>query len=703
MPRPIDRDPSSAGSSARLPSSDSMRRIGAHAIPLVLLAYGLLFIVLPQSDFFRAIPGDLGDARFNRVILEHLHRWVSGLDASLWSPPFFFPFPGVLAFSENYFGTAAIYSLLRAVGASPEIAYIGWVTIAYPLNFLCCSYVLRRFGLGAAGAAVGAFVFTFAMPVLAQYSHAQLGYRFATPLALLALHELVRTGRPAHLAWLCVWVTMQFYASIYLGYFLLLLLGAYAVAPYLARTTPDRLHRAVLALRSRPGLLRSGLVVLLCAAALFALLYPYLHYSHLYGFVRDPGELRSMLPRIGSYFLADKSVLWGSVSQWVSGIPMRHEQQMFFGLAVWALAVLGLASRAARTSAWAFLLLVLLTLEVAGHSLYTLIASLPMANAIRAVSRICMFMLFPLAFLAGTGFDRLLGWAAAGRRAGAVMAVLLGALMLLETTAFRSSKVALTQWQARHDALLSQVPPDLGADAILFVPRHPQEPTYLTELDGMVVAQHLGRPTINGYSGNVPLGWSIAMEPCEDWVDRVAAYARFAHLDDQQFGALARSVVPIGAHLSCVVPSHLPQRTTFQGPLPEAAFAAMQIRILDLRLDRGGKLILDTQLSNRGATVLPSVSNSRQPIRFSWRFVADGAAPALADFAPRFDLPLDVPAHGKLDQPLQVNAPKKPGRYRIEVTLVQEGVAWFHLKGMPLGEGAPRIIVALDGRVSLEY
>ena len=78
---------------------------------LLALAFGLLGIALPQSDFFRAIPGDLGDARFNGLILEHVFRWLGGIDASLWSPGFFFPFPGALTFSDNHFGTVGVVQM----------------------------------------------------------------------------------------------------------------------------------------------------------------------------------------------------------------------------------------------------------------------------------------------------------------------------------------------------------------------------------------------------------------------------------------------------------------------------------------------------------------------------------------------------------------------------------------------------------------
>ena len=43
-------------------------------------------------DWFNAVPGDLGDARFNSVILEHIYGWLQGRWTDLWSPIFFYPY-----------------------------------------------------------------------------------------------------------------------------------------------------------------------------------------------------------------------------------------------------------------------------------------------------------------------------------------------------------------------------------------------------------------------------------------------------------------------------------------------------------------------------------------------------------------------------------------------------------------------------------
>ncbi|HPN80662.1 hypothetical protein [Dokdonella sp.] len=530
-------------------------------LPALFLCAGLLLIALPQSRYFSAIPGDLGDPRFNGLILEHLFRWVRGLDESLWSPGFFFPYRGVLAFSDNHFGSGGIYVLLRAIGLSAETSYIGWFTAAFAINYACCYYALRKFGISRLGSSIGAFVFSFAFPVINQGIHAQLGYRFAVPLAALAWMQFLERGELRFLTRSIVWSTVQFFCSIYIGYFLLLLLGAFLVARYanLARHSalppPHRLVVGMLRHADGRHVLRSAAIILMCGMALALLFYPYVHYSSVYGFARDPGEIGGMLPRLGSYLLADLSILWSGASAHIVDIPMRHEQQMFFGAVACVLAAVGAiksTNRDARTSAFALLVLVALTLSVRGFSLYPLIEHLPLANAIRAVSRICLVMLFPLALMAGAGVDWLCSSVKGRNFHGSSVAALLVIALLVEYAATNTVATPTQELRDRLTALAAKVPNDLPAEAILFVPRQSQQPLYMTELDGMNLAQILDRNTLNGYSGNSPPGFYASdIDPCADARVRLTGYSHFMQMSESQHLALVDRVYVVGSQPGC--------------------------------------------------------------------------------------------------------------------------------------------------------
>lgn len=343
--------------------------------PLLLLIVGFWLVPLALTCQLQCVPGDLGDARFNNVVLEHFYRWLGGHEASLVSPGFFYPMPGALTFSDNHWGTAWIYAIFRALGWDRYQAFDLWFLCGYLLNFVASHYVFRRLRFSPLASALAAFAFTFAMPVVARYGHAQLTYRFLIPIGLLLWQCFRGDGRWRWLAALALAVAAQFYISIYLGYFMLLFLAAWALAQWLLEGWGPRqwfeqwqhYPQGVV----RRELILASLTIVAAAVMIAVLMYPYLHYSKLYGFQRAAAEIASLLPRPQSYLLADSSGVWGGLSQQLATrMPMRHEQQIFFGLGILGLMGVGLfMSR--LPSRWvalgAIVIVVALTLSVGAY------------------------------------------------------------------------------------------------------------------------------------------------------------------------------------------------------------------------------------------------------------------------------------------------------------------------------------------------
>jgi hypothetical protein len=161
-------------------------------MPIIIFCAGIFGYLLPAVGYFQMIPGDLGDARFNSVILEHVYQWLTGQARDLWSPGFFYPFNKILAFSDSHLGSFWIYTAARLLGAERELSFQAWFLVGFLLNFVSAYWMLRRMRFDVLGASCGAFVFAFALPVLHQEGHAQLGYRFAIPMAALAWWRFVK-------------------------------------------------------------------------------------------------------------------------------------------------------------------------------------------------------------------------------------------------------------------------------------------------------------------------------------------------------------------------------------------------------------------------------------------------------------------------------------------------------------------------------
>jgi hypothetical protein len=118
--------------------------------------------------------------------------------------------------------------------------------------------------------------------------------------------------------------------------------------------------------------------------------------------------------------------------------------------------------------------------------------------------------------------------------------------------------------------------------------------------------------------------------------------------------------------------------------LPDSTLKLIRIKIKDTIVDQK-KLFLRIVIDNQSNQLIPAFSETNNLIRLVWRFT-DGSGKPLTDGWPsnRRNLDADILAKEKLLMNLQIDTPEKPGSYYVEVTVVQEGIAWLHDLGMPV-------------------
>ena len=509
---------------------------------------------LRMVDYFNAIPGDLVDPRLNSIFLEHVYGWVMGRWQSLWSPLFFYPFENALAFSDNHLGSVGVYILFRWLGFNRELAMISWYVFGCAANFIAAYWVMRRFTFSALAASVGAFIFASALPVLGEPDHAQLVYRFAIPLAFLFFWRYLEGAKPLSLAIAALWLSWQFYCSIYLGlllcFLLIATLLAYWILPNSSHFHLGLIGKHVTAWRQTNRLKRfmAILGLLVSAIAIAALLWKYRQVAQAYGYAWDKAEILSLLPRFTSYLIADRSTLSAFVGSWVKDIAWRNPHQLFIGLGVVILFIPGLyfiwlgnsalpksLTHLGRVSSFALLMLLLGTVSVFNHSLYEIALYFPGISGIRVVSRIILPMLLPIAFIVGITTE-VLNHKITNTSALVKMGitVFLAILVSAETLTSTIPKATVHDWQLRTESLRLLLPSLRPANAILFTNPNAAEWNHLAELDSMILAQDLGIPTLNGFSGQSPPG-KVYREPdrCFSYVDRLSAYAQFAKPNTQ--------------------------------------------------------------------------------------------------------------------------------------------------------------------------
>jgi hypothetical protein len=642
------------------------------------------------------MPGDVGDARLLNYFLENTFKFIEGVKSSFWHLPFFFPFQYVIGFSENLFGSAPTYIFARVFGASTETAFQIWFLFGYIANYCAGYYALRRLNGSVIASTVGAVIFAFALPTTAHAMHAHLHYRFGLPLAIVFFADFLNYKLWRYLLIAGAWLVWQFYASIYMGFFTLMLLVTMSMT-FLGYVLFGGLHCLKSVFK---GFLQSGraatkthqVIFLSCLVLLLILLlllfYPYLQVTNLYGSKRTWSEIATMLPRPQSYFLSDSSFWWSSKNAEIfSNIPMRHEHQMFIGLFPFVLAVVGFIAGSREKNGPNFILMsgmlivaILITLNISGASLWYFFHQLPLASAIRAMSRFDQAFLFPIAYLSVIAIDKFIQRYLWGAKA---LFVLFFPLLIAEALMTSMPTSSKESWRQRSSELKAIVPENLSVNSILFFAQRKGLPSS-DELDAMWVSLHYGKKTMNGYSGLFPPDYDLKFGiDCQEIPKRVLSYLKFSGHSDNiaAYRELMSRIVPIGFHNCDVDWLKNPPSITNAGRIysPEE-FKALSLSAGSI-IKRGDQMHIRFTISNSSSTAFAATSSLNKPIRISWRYI-DAKGQPLSGWDNRKNLLFDIPAHGNLQAYIPLDSSKIRVAKAVQISLVQESVFWAHDIGM---------------------
>jgi hypothetical protein len=271
-----------------------------------------------------------------------------------------------------------------------------------------------------------------------------------------------------------------------------------------------------------------------------------------------------MLPGIRSYFISDGSILWKPMAFLSNGVSgLRWEHQLFIGISAVILLTSGLVwqfKSVNRKMAFLFIgaaaFLVFITLDVNGFSIYKIFWALPGFNSIRAVTRIILLLMWPIALFISIEVDALLKIPSKGVLPPMVTVLFLG-LMMSESVFYQHATFTKAEADDRLQKLYEEIPSNLPQNPVLFVWNPEDDTGYLTELDAMLLSQELGWPVMNGYSGNIPGGYGASTD-CAQVVDRIKRYMIFSSISDPNFYQnLISRIVAIGPEV-CQWPKELP-------------------------------------------------------------------------------------------------------------------------------------------------
>lgn len=470
---------------------------------------------------FTHLPGDAVDGRFNNYVLEHGYRWLRGETPSgFWHLPIYYPAPRVTAYSDAHLGSLPFYAAMRVGGLSPERAYQVWFLLPFAFNYIAAAWSARRLGGGWVAAATCGFVYAFAVTALQHTTnHSQLGLRFLVPPAVVVAHAWLLRPTVRQLMLLAGMLVLQAYLTIYIAYYLgLLLVATWVATGWLNRRSVPWRTLVV-------GWWKWLLVGVGMAAMLVPLVRPYLlaandHIS------TERMALKLLTPAPWSWLLAP-DLAWHSV--WMHSLfppPKIHfglsELHLFPGLLplIGLPAAVMLVARRSDSSlvlAAGGLLLAVVCTRIGGVCLYDPVFDLPGGGSIRVLARVVLVLLFPAGLALGFLLEEL-------ARERWTVGLLLVGLVVADQAVILPGGLRGEVWQSQRlpvagvndatDRLVELVRRERPDAQLLYVFPLPTDGYELPaagapQLQVAWAALRLGIPTVNGYSGYYPHRWTL--------------------------------------------------------------------------------------------------------------------------------------------------------------------------------------------------
>jgi hypothetical protein len=494
---------------------------------------------------WRLLAGDAGDDGLIAYTHEHVFLAMSGR-ASLLNPQFYFPTRGVLGYTDAFLLNQIFYAPLRLMGVEQLLAMqLTFMLLSLTGGAFFAALLVRFFGVRLWLAVIAAALFAFAHNLYLKSIHPQHFAIYYLPIASylvfasLFVTRSVFTGAAlAFAGGLLLGFTFLtgFYMAWFFLFFLMFALPVFAAirwghVVHFARTNLKGVLFAFAGAVSGFGLGAIG-VALVHLPVMSAL-----QWMTRRNFLMSPATFRDIIN------VSDSNLMWGWLLRHSGVIPQHRLQYPEFHVAVTPLLVtvtaVGtfLSARAARRSDYqhfaaaigsavfvGFIAMYVLTISIRGEwSPFFLVQEVvPGAVGIRVgfrsqvISGMFIAVAFSVvaeAFLRGRSAEK--SSTEEGRRIRALepAVLLVGTLLLLEQVNLASMS---SFDRIKEQALLASVPaPPSGCRSLAAV-----------LVDAMRISQKFGVPTVNGYSGGAPPGWTLNGVWEGDYVDRVKQWVR---------------------------------------------------------------------------------------------------------------------------------------------------------------------------------
>jgi len=484
-----------------------------------VLAAGTYLTFRPTFDSrFARVQTERGDGMLNHYILEH--TWLAASDpgyrGSFFSPPCFFPEPHTLWYSEHMLGAAPVYWAFR-LALPYDLSYQWWQIVLNALNFVAFAAAVRWLRAPHILAILGGYLWAFGLVHLDQIKHQQMILRFWMPLAAYHAWAFSLTPSARHLNRMLACVFLQSVSCVYSGWFLVAGLATFVpVAVALREGGWRETVRFV-----RENWRRVALVLGGWTAALAAAFVPYLVVN--WGEGRGYNECLGLMPTPSAWVTGLEGTPWDRTLAHVRA-PVTGECYLFCGFGIYVLMLAAavhvfrrrdnprearppeFAAVAAGLFTAAVWVLLTVTPNHGGHSLWEIVRHVPGGGAIRCVSRVYVTVYLFGALAALVWLARVTEPLRPGVRA--LVLALVAAVIVWEQTGYDPPSFEKPDFYAIVDRTADRI---RGAEAAYVIPAYtdtkgqPGLGPY-GEVLGMWAGLRANVAVVDGYSGRWPAG-----------------------------------------------------------------------------------------------------------------------------------------------------------------------------------------------------
>lgn len=490
-----------------------------HLSAVALFGFLAIAMTWPLAHNLRHHLVSWGDPVFQAWTMAWDLRALATAPLHVFDANIFYPYRNTLAYSDYLFGQAAMIAPVLIATGNAILADNFSVLLALMLSgFAMYLLVVDITGNRLAGIAAGA-AFAFAPPRMAHLEHLHLLSAEWLPLAVVAGRRALRQNSWRWAAALGVVVFLQGLFGLYYFYFMVVLLLV-VVSSYL------------IAHRARPTLVATAKVGVGCAVAavlLLPMLLPYEQVSQDLGVERTVAEVEQWSADPSDYLAVNPdNRLYGPRLA-----PRYHrdlERDLFPGLLLLLLGIVGLFNRRIRWERWLLFALTILAVllsfgpvwHIAGREIpspYLIFYDfLPGFKAIRVPARMALLALVGLAALAGLGVDLVLRHLKVRLpNRGTVLSF--GLTGLLGASILAEGSVVMPLAGALPASLAEANRPDYA-----WMAQHPAPAIELPMGEGIIASAwpnfwsiYHWNPVVNGYSAFAPPAYYVFRDRMRDF------------------------------------------------------------------------------------------------------------------------------------------------------------------------------------------